>query len=88
MIVKEGMEVIEIIKELLAEVMGDAAAAGSWNDDTDIINDIGIDSLQIVRFMMALEDRLGISLDYEDLSFDDFSSIRSLADYIEKQTDR
>jgi len=88
MIVKEGMEVTEIIKELLAEVMGDAAAAGSWNDDTDIINDIGIDSLQIVRFMMALEDRLGISLDYEDLSFDDFSSIRSLADYIEKQTDR
>ena len=88
MIVKEGMEVTEIIKELLAEVMGDAAAAGSWNDDTDIINDIGIDSLQIVRFMMALEDILGISLDYEDLSFDDFSSISRLAEYIEKQTDR
>lgn len=82
------MELTEIIKELLAEVMGDDAQPGSWNDDTDIINDIGIDSLQIVRFMLALEDRLGISLDYEDLSFDDFSSISRLAEYTEKQTDR
>ena len=76
----------EIIKETLVEVMDNASESESWNDDTDIIDDIGIDSLQIVRFMMALEDKLGISMDYEELTFDDFSSIKALAAFLEKQT--
>ena len=76
----------EIIKETLIEVMDNVSESESWNEDTDIINDIGIDSLQIVRFMMAIEDKLGISIDYEELSFDDFSSIRALATFLEKQT--
>jgi acyl carrier protein len=80
------VQLTEIIKETLIEVMDNASESESWNDDTDIINDIGIDSLQIVRFMMAIEDKLGISIDYEDLSFDDFSSIRALAAFLEKQT--
>ena len=75
----------ETIRTLLAETLEDAQAAESWGPDTDIINDIGIDSLQIVRFLLALEDRIGISLDYDQLSFDDFSSISALADFIRTQ---
>ena len=74
----------EIIKTVLAETI-EGADPDSWGPDTDIINDIGIDSLQTVRFLMALEDRLGISIDYEELSFDDFSSIRALAAFMERQ---
>ena len=81
------VQLTEIIKEALIEVMDNASESESWNDDTDIINDIGIDSLQIVRFMLAIEDRLGISINYEDLTFDDFSSIRALSAFLEKQTD-
>ena len=80
------IQLTEIIKETLIEVMDNVSESESWNEDTDIINDIGIDSLQIVRFMMAIEDKLGISIDYEELSFDDFSSIRALATFLEKQT--
>ncbi len=79
------MHMEETIKELLAETVNADPAAVKWDSDTDIINDIGIDSLQIVRFLMSLEDRIGISLDYDQLSFDDFSSIRALADFIRRQ---
>ena len=73
----------ETIKELLAITIEDESAKDSWDSDTDIINDIGIDSIQIVRFMLSLEDRLDIDLDFDELSFDDFSSIGSLADFLQ-----
>jgi Phosphopantetheine attachment site. len=76
-------ELEEIIKTLLAETIEDMGAKESWNTDTDIINDIGIDSIQIVRFMLSLEDALGVSLDFEELSFEDFSSIGALAKLVE-----
>ena len=79
------MYIEETIKELLAQTIEDDSKAASWNSDTDIINDIGIDSLQMVRFLLALEDRLGITVDYDQLSFDVFSSIRALADFIRRQ---
>ena len=75
----------ETIKRLLAQVMEDDAQPENWNSDTDIINDIGIDSLQIVKFMMAVEDELDIKLNYEEMTFDDFSSIRALSDFLERQ---
>ncbi len=78
----------EMIKELLAEIIEDDSAKESWNCDTDIINDIGIDSLQLVRFLLAVENRLGMTLDYEDLKFEYFSSIRTLAEYLEEQVDK
>lgn len=74
----------DLIKTVLAQTMEVEAVPDSWTSDTDLINDIGIDSLQIVQFMLALEDRLGISIDYEELTFDDFSSIRALASFLEK----
>jgi acyl carrier protein len=80
----EKKDLEEVIKELLAKAIEDESAKDGWTTDTDIINDIGIDSIQIVRFMLSLEDRLGISLDFEDISFDDFSSIGSLVEFVSK----
>ena len=77
----------EMIKELLAEIIEDDSAKQSWNENTDIINEIGIDSLQLVRFLLAVESRLGMNIDYEDLKFEYFSSIRALAEFLQKKVD-
>lgn len=83
-------DTVEVIKTLLARTIEDEQAKSSWSGETDIINEIGLDSVQIVRFMLSLEDELGVSLDYEDMTFDVFGSINSLAKYITGQmgTDR
>ena len=78
-------DTVEVIKTLLARTIEDEQAKNSWSGETDIINEIGLDSVQIVRFMLSLEDELGVSLDYEDMTFDVFGSINSLAKYITSQ---
>ena len=82
---ERDIDLEETIKTLLAKVIEDDSTKDSWTIETNIIDDIGIDSLQIVKFMMAVEDELGISINYEDLTFDDFSSIGALKMYLEKQ---
>ena len=79
---KERIE--EVVISLLAKTIDDENSKDTWTAETDIINDIGIDSIQLVRFMLSIEDELGISLDFDDLDFDDFSSIGALADYLMK----
>ena len=74
----------EIIKEVLAETIEDDSAKDTWTAETDLINGIGLDSLQLVRFLMKLEDRLGIRIDYDALQFEDLSSIGSLVKFLEK----
>ena len=78
-------DTVEVIKTLLARTIEDEQAKNSWSGETDIINEIGLDSVQIVRFMLSLEDELGVSLDYEDMTFDVFGSINFLAKYITSQ---
>ena len=68
----------EIIIRLLAETIEADVNEVSWNRETDIINDIGIDSLQLVRFLMRLEEELNITIDYETLTFEDLATIGSL----------
>ena len=46
----------EMIKRLLAEMMEMDPQNVSWNSDTDILNDIGVDSLQLVQFLLKLEE--------------------------------
>jgi acyl carrier protein len=74
----------EIIKRLLAETIEADVNEVSWNRETDIINDIGIDSLQLVRFLMRLEEELNITIDYEALTFEDLATIGSLENFLSR----
>ena len=74
----------ELIKELLAETIEDDSGKESWTKDTDILNGIGLDSLQLVSFLLKLEDRLDIVLDYDSLQFEDLASIGALEEYLKR----
>jgi len=74
----------EIIIRLLAETIEADVNEVSWNRETDIINDIGIDSLQLVRFLMRLEEELNITIDYETLTFEDLATIGSLENFLSR----
>ena len=49
--------------------------------DTDIINDLGADSLDLVELIMALEDEYKISV--TDESIYEHKTVGEIADYIE-----
>ncbi len=74
----------EMIKRLLAEMMEIDPQNVSWNSDTDILNDIGVDSLQLVQFLLKLEEEMNITIDYDALTFDDLATIGTLSSFLSR----
>jgi acyl carrier protein len=75
----------ETIKKILSEVKDTPTAAIALSDDTNIINDIGLDSLQMVTFMLKLEEELNIEIDFDTLDFSTLMSVGSLCNFLSKQ---
>lgn len=63
------------LKELLAEVLGDPDLAGRIGDDVDVVDELGLDSLQMISFLLAVEDRFDVEIDFESLQLDDLRSL-------------
>lgn len=68
------------VKELLASQL--EIDAESINEDTDIINDLGADSLDVAELIMALEDEYGIVV--TDESIHEFKTVGDVTAFIEK----
>ena len=50
--------------------------------DTNLIEDLGADSLDVVELIMALEDEFGIAISDEDAA--QLYTVRRICDYLEK----
>ena len=50
--------------------------------DTNLIDDIGADSLDVVELIMALEDSFGIAISDEDAA--QLYTVRRIVEYLEK----
>ena len=50
--------------------------------DTNLIDDIGADSLDVVELIMSLEDNYGISISDEDAA--ELYTVRRIVEYLEK----
>ncbi|MBQ7693361.1 MAG: acyl carrier protein [Oscillospiraceae bacterium] len=50
--------------------------------DTNLIDDLGADSLDVVELIMSLEDMYGISITDEDAA--QLFTVRKIVDYLEK----
>lgn len=69
------------IKKAIAE----QCAIDDYNDisdDTDIVTDLAMDSLDLVEFQWVLEELLGNDLNYDEVI--DLRTPRQLAEYIDK----
>ncbi len=72
--------VFEKIKELLAEQLD--ASADDMTMSTDIANDLGADSLDVVELLMAIEDEFDIEV--PDDKIETIKTIGDLVKYIEE----
>ena len=71
--------VLEKLKELLAEQL--SVDADSINENTDIIKDLGADSLDVVELMMTFEEEYGVEISDEDAF--NLKTIGDIVAYIE-----
>jgi acyl carrier protein len=52
------------------------------DDDLDLLSAGVIDSLGILRMVAFMEERFGVKVPDEDVVFENFQSIRAMADYV------
>lgn len=50
--------------------------------DTNLVDDLGADSLDVVELIMSLEDEFGISISDEDAA--QLTTVRLIVEYLEK----
>lgn len=70
------------IRSALATVLDNGMTAHDISIDADIITDYGIDSLQMISFLLSIEDAFDVELDYDNLELDDLRSVRQFTDFV------
>ena len=70
----------EKIIELIADKLGKKKSSISLN--TNLVEDLGADSLDVVELVMTFEDEFGISLPDEDVS--KMKTVKDVVEYIKK----
>ena len=73
---------IDTIKQILATLKALPGAHTDIPDTADIVNDLKLDSIEMLQFMLELEAKLSIRIDFEKLEFASLSSIRTLAEFL------
>lgn len=70
---------IDQFKDLLEEVLtAKGLSADGLTADSDLFLEIGLDSLVMLEFLVELEARLGIHVDFEALVYEDLVCLASL----------
>ena len=72
--------VFEKLREIFANQFG--LDPETITESTDIVSDLGADSLDVVELIMSLEDEFGIAISDEDAA--QLFTVRRIVEYLEK----
>lgn len=74
------------IKTVLARVLANGTAADDIGTAADLVEEYGLDSLQMISFLLAIEDALNVEVDYENLELAHLRSVSQFAAYVGRLT--
>ena len=74
--------ILEKIKDIMQEELG--KDRNQVTLESDIIKDLGLDSLDIVTLIMAVEDEYGFTADDDEIAA--LKTVGDVVNYIEKRT--
>ncbi|MBU3090201.1 acyl carrier protein [Clostridium gasigenes] len=70
------------IINILSEIKEDETLKNSLSSDSKIIDKVGLDSLQMINFILMVEEAFNIEIDYEEFDFDYLESINSFCSFL------
>jgi acyl carrier protein len=68
--------------KIICEIKGEKALECNIDENSSIIEDIGIDSLQMINLILKVEEEFGIEIDFDDFDYTYLSSISTFCDFI------
>ena len=75
--------VIHIAKIMIDELKLEDVTPETFDPDIDLIDEVGIDSMDLATVALVLQDKYGIKIDEDD--YPKLTSVRFIAEYIEKK---
>jgi acyl carrier protein len=70
------------IVEILEALKKDPSLAGRVNGSSHLINDIGLDSLQLINLILLVEQEFEVEVDFETFEVCHLSSLDRFTDFI------
>lgn len=77
------IQIIEKIKEKLVEMLNDKSVY-CFDETADFVEKFDISSIQIVQFLVSLEEEFAIEFDIEELGDSTYKSLQQLAQAVER----
>jgi Phosphopantetheine attachment site. len=74
----------ERLKTIILEIMRIGIDLEDIEEDTDLINDLLFDSIQVLRLISSIEDEFKITIENEDSLVDLVQNYGALREFIEK----
>ncbi|PUA34626.1 D-alanyl carrier protein [Paenibacillus elgii] len=71
---------MEILITVLKDILNDQDVHITTN--LNLVNDLNIDSIQLINFILKVEEKLGIDIDYQGIQLEHLESIKQFHDYI------
>ena len=76
------LNVKERLKKMIVEITGNESLNGNISDATDLIDGVGLDSIQMVNLILMIEDEFAIEIDFENFSMENLRNIENFSQYI------
>ena len=78
-----GELIVPIAEIMIEELKLEDVTPQTFDPDIDLIDEIGIDSMDLATVALVLQDNYGIRIDEDD--YPTLTSLRRIADYVEKK---
>lgn len=83
----------EIFEKLKAILTGDdfvvlRESVKNIDENSSLINDLALDSLQVLNLVVLIENKFGFSCDEEELNLDLFDRVSELIDFIQSKQEK
>ena len=75
---------IETIINILKDLINDEEILSGITSESDLINDIGLDSIQMINFILRIEDEFDIEIDFDDIEIEIMYNLGDFAEYVKK----
>jgi acyl carrier protein len=80
------MTTTEALKQIVARVKADASL--ELADTADLVDEVGLDSLEMLQLMLEIEASLAIQIDFDRLEFSYLRSLSQLAAFLDTMPPR
>jgi acyl carrier protein len=78
-----GELIVPIAQIMIEELKLEDVTADTFDPDIDLIDEIGIDSMDLATVALVLQDNYGIRIDEDD--YPTLTTLRRIADYVNRK---